>query len=743
MVPDQEKDEDYHKQYVQAVVNRSVNYNFDLNYAMMTECYKYYDGVQGGEEWKFLQEAEDGSILPATWINYNAIRNKVDLLVGDLSSKGYEIRAKAINRDAVSRKLAERETARVDLRLAPYAQEFQQQFGLSVGTNSEGLPADEEDLNEFFEKNYKEQSELVMEGILKYIAKDSNWDYTRIALFRDMIITGRCFARTEIIDGIPVARRIDPRLVIFDQNSENDLLTDSTYWGEVRYMDIGDAAEMYGLSMEELTEAYHGYRSYEKMHMTRTAYDSDYASLNGTELKWFKEDRGNALRVLVLTGYWRDTRDFNFKKSKDSFGEEHLRRVSSTYNVAPTSKAELIRKRIPIWRTGCLIGGKIFKNWGVVENQSTSIDNYATTHSPYFGVIPNFVNYQGISKVQQLKALQDLKNVTLYNIQLAMARAGAKGFVYDSAQVPEGWEVSTVIKYLKTVGIAFIDSKKDGVPSNFNQFGPIDMTLSDSVQQYLAINMMVDNEMNAISGVNEERQGNVASPYQTVGVTQSALFQSNLITEVLYKEFRLFVNNIFGNLAGLAKIAWAKKERFAMIIGDVGINFLKKDIELDLNDYGVYVEEAMPVLDDKRTLNAVVMAALQSGSIDFADAMKLLREEDINYSIRELERKMKENQEMQQAMAQQEQEAAMRQAQMQQAAQAEMKEDEQESKLEQIDRKGQWDQKQSLANIKKDLLSDKLDFSKALLLEKIKAQNQKRVDEGKPKAAKKKKSNKK
>ena len=45
-VSESEKNEDYHKQYVQAIINRSVNANFDLEYASMTESYKYYQGNQ-------------------------------------------------------------------------------------------------------------------------------------------------------------------------------------------------------------------------------------------------------------------------------------------------------------------------------------------------------------------------------------------------------------------------------------------------------------------------------------------------------------------------------------------------------------------------------------------------------------------------------------------------------------------------------------------------------------------------
>ena len=721
VVKDSEKDEDYHRNYVLAITNRAINNGFDLSYATMTENLNYFDGVQTEEAFRFLTEAEDGEVLPAKWINYNAIRNKVEVLVGELANKGYEIEVKAVNKDAVARKLEERETLRVDYRLSPIATEIQNQTNLPMPGTMDEMPESEQEIDEFFEKHYKEKSEIVMERMLKYIDKRTNWEYQRIALFRDLIIHNRCFCKIEIVNGIPTPRRIDPRLVIFDTNAEDDLLTDSTFWGEVRYMDFADAAEMYGLTQKELRDAYSNFRSYEKASSTLIGSQAQlsYSALEGSKLRWFQKASGNSLRVLVVTAYWKDTKSFNYKESQDKYGNTHYKKVSDTYS--PATKEKIIKKRISIWRTGTLIGGTIFKQWGEMENQVVSVDEYQITEPPYYGVIPNFVNYMGISIVQQLKGLQDLKNITMYNIQLAMARAGAKGFVYDVSQVPEGWDVHTVIKYLKTVGIAFIDSVKDGIPKQFNQFQQLDMTLSASVTQYLNVMFMIDDEMRKISGINEDREGQ-ARPYTPVGVAQAALFQSSMMTATKFKEFNMFVNRVFTGLAGLGKICWADKDRFAPIIGDAGINFLNEDIDLSLNDYGVFIREIPPAVDDKQNFQAIVMAALQQGALEFVDAIKLLREDDISYGIRELERKLEQRQEQMQQMA-------MAQQQQQAQAQAQLQQMKQQGELEKIDRKGQWDLKEKGVDLKSDYLKQKMDFAKQFSIEKLKAAYNKRMKE--------------
>lgn len=660
VIEDSKKDETYHKKFTQAIVYNSVNGQYDIDHASMNESYNFYQGLQGGEEFNFLQEAEDGDALPAQWINYNKIKVKIDLLLGELLEKGFEINVRALNKDAKIRKLEEKNKLRVMIRMREVAQMLEKEYDMAFDGAPDNLPESEEDLDEYFDKNYKETCEIIMNSALKYLSQRNKWAYERYSLFRDILITGRCFCKSEIVNGIPEVRRIDPRLVIFDPHSTDDFLSDSSYFGEVRYMNIADAVEQFGLSKKELKDVYTSFSSASKGADVVAGRFNDFKALQGTNLKWFNQE-GGELRILVISAVWKDTKDYNHKESVDQYGNNHIKRIKGR-----SSKGNVIQKRIATWRQGTLIGGQIFRNWGEIENQPRNVDNLSETTPPYKGLIPNYLNYRGVSKVEQLKGLQKLKDITMYNIQLTMARAGGKGFVYDVSQCPEEWDPKTVIKYLKTVGIAFIDSRKDGIPAQFNQFQQLDLSLSSSVEQYISISSMVDREMDAISGINEARQGLVQNASQAVGVTQSALLQSNLTTAPYYKLFHLMNSDVWTHQAGLVKVAWEGKERFAPIIGDTGIDFLANDVDLELQDYGVAIEEIPPLLDDINNFQNLVMAAIQSGKLEFADALDLLREKDITMAIRRFQKTVRKREEQ---MMQQQQEQMKHEQEMAKQAQ--------------------------------------------------------------------------
>jgi hypothetical protein len=222
----------------------------------------------------------------------------------------------------------------------------------------------------------------------------------------------------------------------------------------------------------------------------------------------------------------------------------------------------------------------------------------------------------------------------------------------------------------------------------------------------------------------------VKNASQAVGVTQSSLFQSTLSTAVYYDLFSQFCSQVLEHQAKLVKLAWAGKERFAPIIGDVGVDFLQVDIDMDLHDYAVFVEEVPPMLQDQQVYQEMIVAAVQAGQLTFVQAIKLLLEKDIRVGIRQLERETRKMMEQQQ---QQEQALMMQQQQQLEAEQA-MRAADAEQSMAEVDAKnrnnidairtqGRIQLRGQMLDFKQQLVLDKL--NREIEMEKIKAAKQK------------------
>ena len=186
----------------------------------------------------------------------------------------------------------------------------------------ENLPETEEELEDYIEFKYKEDSEKVMEAALKYLIKKYEWMRKRVEVFRDLVITGRCFVKTEIVEGMVHYKRVDPRYMIFDTSSRDDLLRDSTYFGHLEYMPMAEVKQRFNLTSDEVEDLSTGTSN--ETNTFLNVFNSDNSIANSTSLELVTGDSGNQ-KVLVFFAQFQDTLMLKRKVSVDKFGNKHYK----------------------------------------------------------------------------------------------------------------------------------------------------------------------------------------------------------------------------------------------------------------------------------------------------------------------------------------------------------------------------------------------------------------------------------
>ena len=264
-------------------------------------------------------------------------------------------------------------------------------------------------------------------------------------------------------------------------------------------------------------------------------------------------------------------------------------------------------------------------------------------------------------------------NIVHYHIELTLARAGGKAVVYDVSQLPTniGMDMQSVMYHLKTDGIIPINSQMEGQEaSRFNQFQQIDFTLSNSVRQLIELKLMLEQTAGQISGVSPQREGSV-SQYEYVGNVQRSVVQSSLSTKGWFYQHNEVKKMVFERMCNLMKICWSEGKKAGYILGDGGYKFLSVLPDIALNDYGVFIGDSGKDDAMKQMVQQMSQAALQNGSLNMLDAIKVLKADSLNEaetilergmdSMRKLQQKAQEDAQKQQ-MSMQEQ--AMQQQQM-------------------------------------------------------------------------------
>lgn len=712
---EKDKKKVYHKQFAQAILHRSIDEGYATSHSILRECYKFFSEGTSGDLTPHLQVDQTGDTLPTPWLTLNTLATKIRLLIGELEERGYDIKARALNKEAVDRKLEAKEKLRVRRKLQPLIDALEAETGMPLENTEDYVPQTEAELNEYFDLAFKDKVELIIEAALKFLAKRNNWDEERVALFRDVLIAGRAFVRNEIVRGVPRSRRIDPLCFIHDPDCKTDTLEDATYFGEVEYLPLASAAERYNLSEDEIKEVYGAYTTYLQSGMgakestVSKDYLYDFNCIGNNRIKWFNTVSGQ-LRVLVARTCWRDYKDYKFKKDIDKYGTEHLQEITDKVRKRDESKVQT--KKFEVWRQCTLVGGLITREWGECPNQARDLSDLEVTEPPYKAWIPNFAIGRGVSMVEQLAHLQLMKDIAMYNMNHVLTTSrGGKTFIYDMAYAPEGWRPEDVMKYTNVHRITIVNSKEGFLnnPNSMNLFKEIDLSLSESINQYMEIMRFYDLEMDKISGVSQERQGIAPPPSQSATATQAVLMGSNLVTAPLYKGFERFCSRVLNHQAKLVKIVFPKSpETFAPIIGDVGVDFLREHIDIDLDEVNVWIESMPPNFMDRQRLDRVFELAVQSDPELLDDYAAFAMEPDTKSALRRFQRsrKLRKIFIQQQQMAAEERDAEVQQRLAQLEAQSADKQI--DGKLQETQMKNEGSMARTLATSRTKLSEQKI-----------------------------------
>ena len=659
--PEAKKDKSYYRAWIEAVVSTNFTSAWTTNYNKLALLYSFFKLGTGSDLTGYLQTAPDGSAMPGIWMSSNNVQTRLQTLLGELDQRGYQIKAKALNSEAVARKYEERERLRIERKLQDVAQQAEEMSGLPL-QSEEYVPQTDRELDEYIDLTWKDKHVQILETALKWIANRSNWDDERKQLFIDKLVGNKCVVRHEIVRGVPQSPRVDLMKFIQDPHSTGDLSKDSTFFGEVDYVPLASAAERYGLTLDEMKQAQNEYETYLGMG-TEARANSDYSYFNcmpGQALKWFKTEDGIP-RCLVIKAAWRDIKILQHKDEENEKGT-FFQEVS---DKDIKKKDKIVKNKIECWRRGTLIGGKFLREWGECPNQPRNLDSLEVTRPPY----EVWTDSNSISILEKLVTPQVLKDIALYQLQVQMARAVGKVLVFDEAMMPEGQVKEQVVARMKADGIMWVNSREFQLTnSNLNLFKEYDLSLSTTIAQSIQIIQYLDSQIDSISGISPERQGQVQGASQAVGVTQSALAQSNLVTAPLFRGFERFCSRVLTHQASLVKMAWTDPKKFAPIIGDAGVDFLKDNIDISLDEFDVIVESVPPLIQDRQKLESLIMLAVQTGELNIGDAISILMEPDISVAIRKYQRKFAMRQ-MMQAQQEQQQSQMDQQVQMAQMAQ--------------------------------------------------------------------------
>lgn len=653
-------------------------------YGELQTYYNLYNSIFDEKDFKSITnpfKVEDG--FPATPHDFNIIRPKVDLLIGEETKRPLNFRVIRTSQEATS-EMQEKEKqmilqyieAAITARMSPEeAQQFQEQL-----QSGEIMPP--EQIAKYMDKDYKDIVENTAYHSLTYLREKLDLDNEFIKGWKDGLISGREIYYVGVLNAEPYAERVNPICFSYDKSPDLEFIEDGSWCCRKMRMPITEVYDRYYDKLEEkdldkLEEMIGstpgknlGDRSPVDMGIQLRIYDNPIFEGSGKSL------------VNVWHCCWKSFKKIFYVTTTDEAGQPQINIVDETYQPVGNEVSVEPDWIIEVWE-GYRAGSDLYFGIQPIEYQHVSIDNPNSQKLPYCGAIYSNTNSKPRSLVSILKPLQYMYIVLWYRLELAIARDKGKVVNMDITQIPKSMNISPAkwMHYLSSVGVNFINpyeegwnipGREGGKPAQFNQITALDLTMSNVIAEYIQLMDKIEELAGTISGITAQREGAVSSS-EMVGNVERSVVQSSHITEPLFWVHNQCKRRVLNMLLNTAKGAWEEtgKKKLQYIFDNGERAFLDITPKFYYEDMDVFVSDTSKDLENIQKLQQLIQPAMQNGA-SLLEAAEVLTNDNFNI----IKQKLKDMQTRQEQMQQQQQEAEAQQQQQLQQMQNEAKQQE-------------------------------------------------------------------
>ena len=604
----------------------------------MQTYYDLYNSIYNEKDLRYVTnpfKVDDG--FPATPQDFNIIRPKVNLLLGEETKRPFNIKvartsqiAASDMQDKMKQMLLDYVMATIMSRLSPEDRVRYQQ-ALDSG---EIMPP--EQIHEYLTRDYKDIAENAAYHTLKYLRNSLNLDHVFMKGWEDALIAGEEIYYIGIQNGEPYVERVNPLYFSYDMSPDLEFIEDADwccYRMRLSYNDIYD--KFYDkLDEKQLNELLAKVDNWYADYGIDKNMVDDFVHIKTNIVDNPSKDWDSDFSINVWHACWKKKKKIGFVTLLNDEGlpEEFI--VDENYKVTGEEINVTWDWIIEVWE-GYRAGDDLYFGIQPIEYQHISADNLNSQKLPYTGVVYSNNNSVPKSLVSIMKPLQYMYIIIWYRLELALARDKGKVVNMDVTQIPKsmGMGVEKWMHYLSSLGVNFINpyeegwdipGREGGKPATFNQITALDLTMSTVIGQYIDLMAKIEDMCNEISGVSKQRQGAISSN-ELVGNVQTSVVQSANITEPLFWLHNQCKKRVMTMLLNTAKAAWkdSNKTKLNYIFDDVTRAFITLTDDFFYEDMDIFITDSTKEAQNIEQLKSLTQPAMQNGAtlLDIAEIL--------------------------------------------------------------------------------------------------------------------------
>ena len=688
-LPLKKKDEQWQHDCVNYIIGEGNVVSGGMQKTRFSELQTYYDlynSIFDEKDFKRITnpfKVSDG--FPATPQDFNIIRPKVDLLIGEETKRPFNFRVVRTSQEATSDLMDQEKEMLIQYMMSAImgrmSPEEQQQFQQQL-QSGEIMPPEE--IGKYMRRDYKDVIENTAYHSLMYIREKCGIDNEFIKGWKDGLIAGQEVYYVGVQNGDPYMERVNPVYFSFDQSPDLEFIEDASWCCRKMRLPV---AEVYDRYHDKLSE-----KDLDKLNEMLTGRPSNdlgekdpVDNFNHIQMHIYDNpvfDQKTRHNINVWHCCWKSFKKIKYVTFQDENGDAQIEIVDEFYKPVGTEMGIDEDWIVEVWE-GYRAGSDLYFGIQPVAYQHISIDQPDSQKLPYCGAIYSNTNSKPRSLVSILKPLQYMYIVLWYRLELAIARDKGKVINMDITQIPKSMNITPDrwMHYLSSVGVNFINpyenqwgipGREGGKPATFNQITSLDLTMSNVIAEYIQLMDKIEQLAGTITGITEQRQGAISTS-ELVGNVERSVLQSSHITEPLFWVHNQCKKHVLTMLLNTAKGVWEEsgKKKLQYVFDNGERAFLAITKEFYYEDMDVFVSDTSKDAENIAKLQQLIQPAMQNGA-SLLEAAEVLTNDNFNI----IKQKLKDMQDRQDQLLQQQQEAQQQQAMQLQQMQNEAKEQE-------------------------------------------------------------------
>ena len=685
-VPMSKKTKEWKESCVDYIIGHSAssrNGNSRSREEEMQTYYDLYNSIYNEKDLKYVTnpfKQDDG--FPATAQDYNIIKPKIDLLLGEETKRPFNFRvvrtsdiATSNLQDKAKQLLIDYVQASIMSKLGP---EEQARYQEALQSGEIMTP---EQIQKYLTKDYKDIAEIAAQHSLNYLKQKLNVTHEFFKGWKDALIAGEEIYYVGVINGEPYVERVNPLSFSYEQSADLEFIHEASWC--CRKMNMS-ATEIYDRFYDKMSEKQlnelldmmdDGTRGGLNPQVRKTSLDYPHIktrTINGFSSNPFQ----NADNINVWHCCWKSFKKIGFVTIiNPETGVEEEFEVDESYKVTGREVNVEWTWIIEVWE-GYRVGEDLYIGIQPVEYQHISADNPNSQKLPYTGVVYNNTNSSPRSLVSMMKPLQYMYIVIWYRLELAMARDKGKVVTMDITQIPKSMNIDVAkwMHYLGALGVNFVNpyeegwdipGREGGKPSQFNQITALDLTMANTIDQYINLMDKIESMVSEITGVTKQREGAISSN-ELVGNVERSVVQSAHITEPLFWVHNQVKKEVLSMLLNTAKFAWKDSDKRCVhyVLDDATRAFLTLNDDFFYEDMDIFLDDSTKNQQQLEALKQLMQPAMQNGA-SLLDIAEIITMDNINMIKNRLEDIEQKRMEQQQALEEQQAQREQQMIQMQ------------------------------------------------------------------------------